>query len=248
MNEQIQPEDLHLETYFSLLDSSLSGVPELRPAFDLAAQDHELAGTVFSSYTDLISHMSKLSDSKRHAIQAAKAYMMQSGGSFGTASEVTADEMLTELGSEADRLTSLAEVSSNTGSLYFTPALNELVSRMEGGHRLKLSGRQPSDEDVESRKVIWGHTMITDPLALLNFTISHYMERYFAVALTEHGSQLAQQKDFMLNALIDVVLIDQLGSKRHSEIFKMWSTPKAMGGLGWVTQDRLDSYGMVMTV
>ncbi len=168
--------------------------------------------------------------------------MQLTHGNFGTASEVSADELLTELGGNKDVISTLAQSAIDPRSAHFDPALDELKRRMEGGHVLKLSGKQPNDEDPESRKVIWGHTIITNPEALIHFMCCHYLERYFAEALTDQGSQLARQKDFMLNALIDVVLVDHVGANKYDSIYKRWRSSKDEGGLGWITDDRQASY------
>jgi hypothetical protein len=122
--------------------------------------------------------------------------------------------------------------------------LNCLVEKglVTGGHQLKLRGGQPSDDDPESRKVIWGHTMISNPEVLVHFMICHYMERYFAVGLADHGSELALEKDFMLNALIDVVILDHLNGNRFANIYDIWRRSKDERGLRWINDDRLASY------
>ena len=247
MSERTPAIPAQLEAYFGALDTRLFKVPELQPGLDLVKNDHELANSIYKDYVSLISSMANLTDDERRIIHIAKESMMSSNGNFGTASKVSADDILTELGDRKGILADLAFLSTDSTSPYFAPALDELAVRMEGGHRLKRSGKQPSDDDPESRKVIWGHTMISDPLALVNFMVCHYMERYFAVALTEQGAQLAKDKDFMLNALIDVVLIDRLGANNFNGIYDMWSAPKDQGGLGWITQARLASYDIEPT-
>lgn len=231
-----------IDAHFNLLRSRLENVPELQSALELATVQPELVEDIYNGYAALITGMTGLTDTERYSIRAAKAHMLQTDSNFGTASEVSADELLAELGERKDVLTELVSSSIDPASPYTAPALDELVKRMEGGHRLKLSGKQPSDGDEESRKVIWGHTMITDSEALIHFISCHYLERYFAVGLTAQGSQLAQQKDFMLNALIDAVLVDHNGANKFAVIYDKWQTPKESGGLGWITDDRLASY------
>jgi hypothetical protein len=243
MSNELAPTPSQIDAYFGILDTRLNDVPELRPGLSLATNNPELAANIYTGYVSLIGHISELSDEERQTIRDAKERMINTHGNFGTASEVSADDLLTELGTNRHTFKTLAAQSTDPSSPYFKPALDELVNRMEGGHQLKLSGKQPSDDDPESRKVIWGHTMINDPHALVHFVVCHYMERYLAVALTEQGSQLARQKDFMLNALIDVVLVDNVLSGTFAKIYNVWSAPKDQGGLGWITQDRLASYG-----
>jgi hypothetical protein len=242
MSTETSPTAAEIDTYFDTLERSLQAMPELQPGFEFAAHNPELVLTTYLGYVSLVSHMAELSDSDRAVMHTAKESMVEHGGSFGTASKVSADELLTELGGHEELLQTLAAESANPDSPYFAPALAELVKRMEGGHQLKLRGGQPSDDDPESRKVIWGHTMISNPEALVHFMICHYMERYFAVGLADHGSELALEKDFMLNALIDVVILDHLNNNRFANIYDIWRRSKDERGLGWINNDRLASY------
>ena len=230
------------EAYFTILANRLENVPELQPGFELAVAEPELAGNIYGRYIELITSIARLSKREQAAIQTAKDRLIATHGNFGTAYEVSAVDLLDELGEDKTILLTLAASSTDTNSPYVAPALDELVHRMEGGHQLKVSGKQPNDDDAESRLVIWGHTMIANPTALLHFMICHYLERYFSEALSSQGSTLATQKDFLISALIDVVLTDHLGRKTFDDLYAMWLTPKQQGGLGWITDDRTASY------
>jgi hypothetical protein len=243
MESSAQKEQSRYSAYFAALKERLANVPELRSSLDLITKNPELAARILDSYISLIADMSALDDSQRVFIHDAKEKVLRAGGNFGTASEVSADDLLAELGDNKNILANLAKSSYDPNLPYFKPALDELARRMEGGSHLKLSGRQPSDDDPDSRKVIWGHTMITDPEALVHFIFCHHLERYFAIALTDRGIELARQKDFMLNALIDVVLIMKRdGNHKYDRIYDLWRAPKDQGGLGWITDDRAKSY------
>ncbi len=233
---------IQVNDYFTTLDSRLIAVPELHASLELATSRPEFAASVYMGHVALVSHMAEITDDERQIIRAAKESMLNNHGNFGTASEVSADDLLTELGDHKGILAELAASSADPDSPSYNLAMDELIRRLEDGHQLKLSGKQPSDDDPESRKVIWGHTIITDPEALVYFMVAHYMERYFADALAKKGSRLALEKDFLLNALIDVVLVDSLSADTFGAIRKWWSDPKDQGGLGWITNDRVNSY------
>ena len=238
------PTQPQMESYFDTLRTALADVPELQIGFDLTREDPEFATTTYLGYMGLVGHIVELNGHDRQIIQSAKVWMKEHQGVFGTASEVSVDELLAELGEHVDVIPKLVSASADPESPYFQPAMAELTRRMEGGHHLKASGGNPSDSDPESKKVIWGHTMMTnpDPHTLIHFMVAHYTERFFAVGLQDHGSVLATQKDFLLNALIDVVILDHLTTNRFANIYDVWRRPKGQAGLGWITDDRLASY------
>jgi hypothetical protein len=238
------PTAAQLTTYFATLRTELTNVPELEIGLTYTEKDPEFAADTYLGYVALVSHVAELSEGGRRAIRSAQAWMKKHAGNFGTASEVSADDLVAELGGHATVLRELSVSSANPASPYFKPAMAELARRMEGGHRLKEGGGNPGDDDPESKKVIWGHTMMPhfNPQALTHFMIAHYTERYVAAGLTNQGSKLAAQKDFLLNALIDVLILDHLAAHRFAGIYEVWRRSKDGGGLGWITDDRLASY------
>jgi hypothetical protein len=233
-----------LDQHLSTLAERLAGVPELQPALGIIATDPEHARSVYRQYVELIGRMAVLNTEDIASIDEAQHRLRESKGEVGSASGVGANDILAELDGQPSMLTYIALQSFDSMSPYYEPALNTLVERMEGGHEMKVAGKTPSDHDADSREVIWGHTVINDqnPEALLHFTICHYLERYFAKVLSAQDIELAEQKDFFINALVDVVLRDHQKNRGDTAIFEMWSEPKATTGLGWINGARLKSY------
>lgn len=227
----------HLQT----LAVKLAAVPELQPALDIIANDPAHSAYVYECYTQLIKDIPTLKQDELQRIKEAQTILRRRQGESGSASTVIVNDILSALGNQKDILSVTAEESTNQNSPYYQPALNELVKRMVGGHQLKLQCKSPSDFDPESLKVIWGHTLITDPEALLHFTICHYLERYISEALIAASIGLARQKDFLINAMVDVIILDNIQNK-NTQLFQTWVTSKPEGGLGWITEDRLSSY------
>ncbi|MEI6716646.1 MAG: hypothetical protein WCK87_02870 [Candidatus Saccharibacteria bacterium] len=239
----MQISKLSVSQLFDQMKSRLSAVPELETALQQAVGNINAAFDNYSEYVQVIERMTRLTETERKIIQNAKRVLETQKGSVGSASKVSASDILNELGDRKVLLTEIVLQSTDVDSQYYGAAMNELVVRMERGHQLKLSGKKFVDGDPESSKVIWGHTLIAGETAMLNFVICHYLERYFAVALTDKGLKLAQEKDFFLNAMIDVIIIDHLSAhSQFGDIFDLWSRSKDQGGLGWIVHDRLNTY------
>lgn len=244
MSKELALNPLSIDQHLELLEARLSEVPELQPAFVIVDGNREHARDVYSEYVQLTKQMSQLNDAEIERIKGSQEALRAKDGTVGSASKIGANDILLALGKRRNLLVELADQSTNPTSPYYNAAVDVLVGRLEGGHNLKLSGKSPSDFDPESLKVIWGHTVITGPEALLHFTVCHYLERFMAEGLFAQGVELARQKDFFINALVDVVILDKINSQNPSPIFDIWVTPKEQGGLGWITQDRLKSYSL----
>jgi hypothetical protein len=228
--------------HYGLLEARLSSVPELDSAFAVYETNPQHAADVYLGYVALIDYMTRLDDNAIGRIAAAQHALATSGGIVGSASKVGANDILAALGDQKAKLSEIGAQSSDPSSRFYEPAVDLLVTRLEGGHQLKLDKKTPSDFDPDSLKVIWGHTLITDPEALLHFVTCHYLERYFAESLTAQGVDLARQKDFFVNALVDVLIIDNLTTNQFRPAYDIWAKLKQQGGLEWITQDRLNSY------
>ncbi len=242
MSKELAPNLQSIDQHFHVLEGRLIGVPELVPAFNIIDHNRDHARDIYSGYVQVIEEMSQLGDTDIASVQESQSALRAKDGITGSASKIGANDILSALGERKNLLSELADQSTDPTSPFYDAAVNVLVKRLEGGHKLKLSGESPSDLDPESLKVIWGHTVITRPEALLHFTICHYLERFMAEGLFANGIELARQKDFFINALVDVVILANMRSQSNSLIFEIWAKPKEYGGLGWITQDRLDSY------
>jgi hypothetical protein len=242
MSKELAPNPQLIDEHLQLLVARLNGVPELEPAFAIIEHDPQHARDVYTDYVQLVERMSQLDETDIAKMREAQLTLRSKDGIAGSASKIGASDILSVLGDRASLLYELVDQSNNPTSLFYDPAINVLVTRMEGGHNLKLSGKSPSDFDSESLKVIWGHTVIIGPEALLHFTICHYLERFMAEGLSANGIEIARQKDFFINALVDVVILENFSVHGNSPIFELWVKSKNQGGLGWITRDRLDSH------
>jgi hypothetical protein len=202
----------------------------------------EHASDVYLGYVACITAMANVDTNDLDAISRSQITLRQSGGETGSASAISANDIVLALGHNKSLLVDLAKDSVNPQSAHYLDTVETLVTKLEGGHKLKLSGKSPSDHDPESLKVIWGHTLITDPEALLHFVTCHYLGLYYARSLEERGLEFAKQKDFFVNALTDVIILNHLKSDAPDPIFDIWVTPKEAGGMGWITEARLASY------
>lgn len=238
--------EVQIQAHLATLADSLHDVPEVQPGLTLIDTDLEFAIDIYMSYCDLVGQMALLGNAELMRIDVSQEYMRTPGRKQGSATSVGANDILRALGSDKDALVVLAEQSyePEVSSPYYENALDVLRKRMRAGSRLKAEGGEPSDDNPASHDLIWGHTIITDPEALLHFTICHFFERFFAGALTDRGgkiAELAMRKDFLINALDDVVILNELNNRGDPAIYEMWAKPKPFG-LEWITADRMRSY------
>lgn len=241
MSKELAPPESMIAQHVQMLAERLTVVPELEQVVGTFHRDPENAIDVYRTYTSLIAQMGNLDNVELSRIAASQQALQAKGGEVGSASSVGANDIVAALGEKTGLLTEIAEQSVDPQTPYYAKALDTLVTRMQGGHDMRAAGKTPSDHDPASRAVIFGHTYITETETLLHFTICHYLERYFAEALSTQGFDIAKQKDFLINALDDVVILNGLKNPNDT-IFKLWSTPRDNGGLGWITSDRLNSY------
>lgn len=227
-----------IETHITTLSGRLLSVPELQPVMSIIASNPTHAIDTYNSYLGLSLRLVNLDNSDYAAITKSQQQM---NGEVGSASSVGANDLAAELATRNIHIESIVYSSFDSSSPHYEPAVDELIKRLEGGHQMKVAGKNPSDHDPGSLKVIWGHTVITGEEALLHFTIMHYLERFVSIALDDQNVPVAKQKDFFINAMTDVVILNGLKNP-DDVIYKLWVAPKEQGGLGWITEDRLRSY------
>jgi hypothetical protein len=233
----------HIRTF----EQGLENVPEVEEAIRAAGEEVSETARVFDDYLDLARRLAKLSPEQTRLVAEANEELNRRGGRSGSAVKEGADIFLEELGETGrQRLLEVISQAADPDSPNYQETVAELAAMMEGGHQLKVSGKRPVDGDPLSDKVIWGHTQISDPVALRHFVICHYLERYVSVSLRKLGVRAAKRKDFFLNAMTDVIILEEMSNSGEPSIFTMWSTPKDQGGLGWIPQERIDSYKTVL--
>lgn len=237
---QSQPE----QQFLDVLRTRLTNIPELRSALAYIELRPEESFDIFDSYLSLVHRMVTLSETELGEVQQASERLSSKSNNSDSTPQVSAIDLLSSL-SHKPVLDEIAKRTTDTASPYMDRAISELTDRMSNAHQLKLSGRRLKDGDDESDRVIWSQTQIYGSLALVHVMFGHYLERYFALELSAAGIDVAEQKDFLINALTDVLIIDHLGDKQFSQIYDIWTTPKEKGGLGWIAPSHLDSYQTV---
>lgn len=245
--EEGQTDQLTIEQirqFFAFMKPRTSETPELQVAMDRALNNPEHATIVYGQYIAIIDRLAHLSSAERNQIQESWDRLMSSRGEANSASSHNALDVLSRLDVLGKAMLAQASISSvDLSAQPFGAAVDDFATRTKGGHEMKLRGEAPTDGDPASDKVIWGHTQITDPEALLHFSIAHYLERYYSQVLPELGVEFAaSQKDYFLNAMTDVLMLDHFGDNKFAAIFEEWVKPRAEGGLGWIKEDRIKAY------
>ncbi len=238
------PTSQSIKQHYHYLEERLALIPELEPAFAIfnTAPDHVVE--IYLGYTALIKDMAALTEADQLLIVQSQRKLAQQAKGTGSASTIGANHIIEALGSRKRLLIELADASTDSQNPFYASTVDSLATKLEGGHRLKMNGKIPSDHDPASLKVIWGHTVITGNEALLHFVTGHYLGQYFAEALQAAHIPFANQKDFFVNALTDVVILNYLKSGYEDPLFNVWATPKQAGGMGWITENRLKSYAL----
>lgn len=240
-------------------------VPEIIPALDWALEHPEGVSKVFLGYQRLCEILLGLQDQDLVIADAARA-MFGSSGDQSSASHFTLREFLgvmTDKGRE-DLSVELSRPVNPEDDLYKS-AMQDLMQRLARGHLLFGEGRVPVDGDPDSDSVIWGHTRVNNPTAMLHFLVCHFTERYVCQAFALGRVEVARDqvgavqamitgKDSVLNAMTETLLLwnaqcDQCGEfvdKRFDPmlpgILSMWRTPKSDGDLGWISDSEVQAF------
>lgn len=243
--------DSRIIRHLNELANTLQSVPEVRPGLAIIRADPNHAVDVYNGYIYLIGSMAALTEAELVSIDNSQESVndpnLEEEKDHGSASMIGANDIVRAMGDDKKELSVIAGQSYMPvlpGSTAYSRALHELKTRMEEGSRRFGDGETPSDSDPATHEVIWGHTKISPeyPETLLHFVVCHYLERYFAETLTAKGYEFAKEKDFFINALDDVLILDDRNQCKYSAIFELWSRTKEDGGLGWITQARINSY------
>ncbi len=128
----------------------------------------------------------------------------------------------------------------------FTATIARLGRMMTGGHLMFQRGGVISDQNPQTRRLIFGHTKTTNQEALLHFMLCHFLDLTFRETFRhEDGAigELARGKDNFVNALTDAIAYHMVknGIGEEDEIYKAWVT-KRPDGMEWMSEKRLDAY------
>ncbi len=227
--------------FFEQLAQATADVPELRPVMEMARRDPEHVSAVYSRYVDLVRAMAGMDAQQVDEAQALR--LARSRHEASSASDHSLQDLFRQLGGGGQQaLGAEAARSIDDSSAYLAYAVRDFADRTSGGHRLfgDLNRPRPADGDPEADGVIWGHTQITNPEALLHFAVAHYMERYLSQVLVDYDIPYARdQKDYFLNAIGDYLWYDHARVQQFNDIFNAWAVPRASvshpdNGLGWI--------------
>ncbi len=191
-------------------------------------------GHTFFAYRLLLKRLIALSPDDTKII----ADVNQSRGKPG------ADSLLAELGPHRQTMIQTLNEALDPQSPLYQAALTELRERMQNGQDIADAGLKPQDGDLRSDQAIWGFTQIAPEhvLAQMHFLICHFIERFMTQTYRKLEIPMAQRKDYFLTAMTDVLILENLRRGRFADIFAVWRRGKAEGGLGWISDSRLEAY------
>jgi hypothetical protein len=153
-------------------------------------------------------------------------------------------------GREKD-ITDLVTQEVDTSSQVYQASIAQLTEMMTNADSIKKQDPDAKPKDGESRwdTVIWGYTNgAEDPLTDIHFVIAHGLTRIISQGFQEEleGLTMAEQKDWVLNAITDVVVLRGLkGIGREATYYKQWRE-KRPKGLGWISDEREAAYMAVL--
>jgi|GEM_PF-2989856 len=229
----------------SLLTKGFIAVPEVHQALLSSSEEYILLS--FRSYIPLIKRLIHLTPEDIIKIekihQNFKRYL-----TAGEVEEPGAHTFLHILGEKRRHLLKDAlEEILKTDSVLLIAGLTELTVMMKRASTLKQQRYELIDNNKEADRVIWTHTKITNPEAIIHVVLAHLFERCIFTYLKDCDSSLNFTKDYFLNVLDDIILIAEVTSPNGSQIFKMWNTQKNDGGLEWINPDKVRAYRELFT-
>jgi hypothetical protein len=232
-----------IKNFFEILQYNLNNkVPILDDALLLVLENPENTKQIWDQYIDVVNSLSNLNSEKLNRINNARM-ILQKNNVHVSASFESAYTIHNLLDDKIIKsLPLIAKESIENSAPYFENGLNILCERLTGGYQMMIDGKTPQDGDYESKKVIWGHTKIQDPLAQIHFIICHYLERYISLVLIDKNIEIGKEKDYFLNAMIDTVIVDHFYENKYSGIFDILKTTRSEGGLEWILDELSAAY------
>ncbi|MBU1327133.1 hypothetical protein KKB64_04685 [Patescibacteria group bacterium] len=211
--------------------------PLLSDALVLAQSQPEQILRTFATYHMVIQDLFKLNSGELDLISRVNKKLGKTRG---------ANEFIERMKPYETEILHIVRHAGDTRNKLNQQGVNELATMMGTAEQLKRTepNWKPIDGDPRSDNVIWGFVNgATDPQTNIDFAICHGIERI----LTQHfrnnrGLEYTKHKDWLLLALNDVVALrGSKGKYPEAGILPRWSQ-KRPGGLGWISQPRLDAY------
>lgn len=231
-----------LQSQAKQLRDALTDVPEVREACKWMTENPDDYELLVTDYLMLMTVFDNLTDEDVKRIAQAESELLRRRVSRDSASNITVIDFINKVRGNVS-LQPLAFEGFSASSEYFNDATNVLAEMMLNGHKLFAKGGVPRDGDPESDKVIWGHTQARKDVApevIANFVVSHFMARYFTLALAEFD--ILREKDDFFAPLTTMLMIHESRNPGITPITKAWMTAREDGGLNWLSQEKLDVY------
>ncbi len=202
----------------------------------------------YTEYLFIIKDISTIQKSDINKVRVANIQCKVLGIAHGTAARGGLEDFLETLGSEGQKRLFVAITQGvNPQSSIFTEAVNDLSHRMTEGHRLAKKGGELSDgASKEADYAIWGHTKGLQPAAMVHFVLCHFLERVFTAQFSRYPDtkvrDMVRQKDTLLAAIGDILLLRNAQEKVNKDIIALWTTSREKGGLQWISKDRVNLF------
>lgn len=215
--------------------SDLGELPEMRGVMARVEKNPKEVALTYVNYLRVVKRLMGLDETEVGMIAQVNQRLGKNKG---------ADRFLGELtGTLREEILGMLQQMENPNSHVYKFAMSELRVKMEKAQDMKRAGLMPVDGDPKSDQVIWGYTVINGDLALVDFTVCHFMDRFLAAQLRPRGVEMAWEKDFLISAMTDVLALDAaLNHENHRGAFLTWARKKEDGGLGWINLKRMETY------
>ncbi len=227
-------------------------LPEMRPVAAMLDEEDgkpDKAEALFSSYLNLIDSLTDLSSDDFDTIRQANAILDAEDSKSNRAGprRMTADRLVRSMGSDPLIFKDLIRASTDVSSDDVEGAKAALRMKLEQGHQIyATTGRTVDTKTSIPDDVILDHVDRYGYEALANTTIANYLQEYATRHLSSMNLDTTRQKDFFINALSDVLILDHIsGQNKFRDIFEAWSRSRKAGGIGWITEKQIEAYSIV---
>ena len=122
---------------------------------------------------------------------------------------------------------------------------------MTEGHELASKGIELYDSaSSEADYAIWEYTKGLQPVAMVHFVMCHFLERIFTAQYSNDADlkvrEMVKQKDTLLAAMTDVILLRYTQYQRNADMITLWTTTRKDGGLEWMDSDQVRPYRQLL--
>lgn len=190
-------------------------------------------------YLQIVKQIAHMSESDIDFIRQADAAMgdARDGASKGTLS------FLEKIGKHRQKLVPMIANAVHPDSSQYKKTTSQLI-------RLMDNAQQISEEDMKLPKKdglpqfdrsIWGYRNIKSNEGQIHATIGHFMSQALFKTVEKHWG-----KDDLLAPMTAMIILNKLRQPdKPSPIFDLWRKKKVDGGLGWISDKRLQAFEKV---